>query len=70
MRTAMISARRIIDVIRPIKIATGRGENRFKCLITANELGQSGRLSRCNFALETVVFINDIIDCEPTSILF
>lgn len=66
----MISARRTIDVIWPIKIASERGENRFKCLITANELGRSGRLSRCTFSLETVMFINDIIDYELTSILF
>lgn len=51
MQTAMISARRTIDVIRAIKIAMGRGENHYKCLITANELGRSGRLSRCTFAL-------------------
>jgi hypothetical protein len=51
MQTAMIFARRTIDVIQAIKIAMGRGENHFKCLITANELGRSERLSRCTFAL-------------------
>lgn len=34
----MIPVCRTIDVIGPIKIATGRGGNRFECLITANEL--------------------------------
>jgi len=58
----MISVRRTIDVIQPIKIVMGRGENCFKCLITANELGRSGRLGGCTSALETMVFIIDIID--------
>lgn len=58
----MIPARRTMDVVQPIKIATGRGGNRFKCLIKANELGNSKRPG----VPLTRVFINDIFDGEPT----
>lgn len=58
----MIPARRTMDVVRPIKIATGRGGNRFKCLINANELVNSKRPG----VHLTRVFINDIFDDKPT----
>ena len=66
----MIFARRTIDGIRPIKVVTRCGKNRFKYLIIANELGSLGRLNRCTFALKVVVFISNTIADETSYIYY